>query len=179
LVSFRKKLSVDVLVCRSNNKCAYPVGTALVKNQDQYGDRLTDRSGQPLRVLIVEDEMLTALDFTTAIEDAGAQVLATASSAMAAEALARSLHPDAILMDVRLAGNSDGVDAARAIRAFSNVPIIFVTGNSDRNTRERISTIETSVLISKPAEPSALIAALSQSADRWARWVAPELSHSG
>jgi two-component system, response regulator PdtaR len=85
-----------------------------LNNRDQCcdSDRLLDHSGKPLRVLIVEDEMLTALDFSIVIEDAGAQVLGTAASAEAAEALARDLQPDAVLMDVRLFGDRDGVDAA-------------------------------------------------------------------
>jgi two-component system, response regulator PdtaR len=85
-----------------------------LNNRDQCCDseRLLDHWGKPLRVLIVEDEMLTALDVSIAIEDAGAQVLGTAASAETAETLARDLQPDAVVMDVRLLGDRDGIDAA-------------------------------------------------------------------
>ena len=123
---------------------------------------LLRRFGKPLNVLIVEDEPLTALDFSLMVEDAGGHPVGTASSANGAEALAKSASPDVILMDVRLMGERDGVDAARAIRAFSNVPIVFVTGNSDRMTSERIRAFDGKAPVSKPVTQEALVNAVAE-----------------
>lgn len=118
------------------------------------------RFGKALDVLIVEDEPLTALDFSLMVEDAGGRAVGTASSAAAAETLARSAAPDVILMDVRLMGERDGIEAARAIRAFSDVPIVFVTGNSDRSTVDRIRAFGGAVPVAKPVTQDVLVGAV-------------------
>jgi len=121
---------------------------------------LLRRFGKPLNVLIVEDEPLTAMDFSLMVEDSGGRTVGTASSAVSAEALAKTASPDVILMDVRLTGERDGIDAARAIRAFSAVPIVFVTGNSDRPTVERIRAFEGAAPVVKPVTQEALVSAV-------------------
>jgi CheY-like chemotaxis protein len=122
--------------------------------------RPLSRSGRPLEVLIVEDEALTAMDFAHMVEDAGGRAAATASSASEAEALAKAMNPDVVLMDVRLAGTRDGVEAAYSIRTFSQVPIIFVTGNIDRGTTDRIRAFNGSEPVPKPVDQTRLIAAV-------------------
>jgi CheY-like chemotaxis protein len=128
--------------------------------------RPLSRSGRPLDVLIVEDEALTAMDFAHMVEDAGGRAAATASSASEAEALAKAISPDVVLMDVRLSGARDGVEAAYAIRTFSQVPIIFVTGNSDRGTTERIRAFNGSEPVPKPVDPTRLVAAVLNALER-------------
>ena len=50
--------------------------------------------------------------------------------------------PDFILMDIRLAGTIDGVEAAAAIKAESEIPVIFVTGYDEKSVRERADTLK-------------------------------------
>lgn len=118
------------------------------------------RFGKPIRVLIVEDEPLTALDFSLMIEDAGGRTVGTASSAAGATALARSAAPDVILMDVRLMGDKDGIDAAHEIRAFSDVPIVFVTGNTEPSTVARIRAFGAAP-VAKPVVQETLVLAVA------------------
>jgi CheY-like chemotaxis protein len=118
------------------------------------------RFGKPIRVLIVEDEPLTALDFSLMIEDAGGRTVGTATSAAGATALARTVAPDVILMDVRLMGDTDGIDAARAIRAFSDVPIVFVTGNTEPSTTARIRAFGADP-VAKPVVQETLVLAVA------------------
>jgi CheY-like chemotaxis protein len=66
-----------------------------------------------MRVLIVEDEALIALHLEMLVTDFGHKVCAVASSASEASARAASHYPDVVLMDIRLAKGSSGVDAAR------------------------------------------------------------------
>lgn len=119
------------------------------------------RFGRPIRVLVVEDEPLTALDFTLMIEDAGGCTVGTASSAAGAASLARSATPDVILMDFRLMGDKDGVEAAEEIRAFSDVPIVFVTGNTDPSTAARIRAFGAPP-VAKPVVQETLVLAVAQ-----------------
>jgi CheY-like chemotaxis protein len=139
--------------------CASGEGEA-ARRFDAGAEGALRRFGRPIRVLIVEDEPLTALDFSLMIEDAGGRAVGTASSAADAAALARSAVPDVILMDVRLMGDTDGVDAARAIRAFSDVPIVFVTGNTDPSTAARIRAFGAS-LVAKPVIQETLVLAVA------------------
>jgi CheY-like chemotaxis protein len=122
--------------------------------------RALSSSGKPLEILIVEDEALTALDFALLIHEAGGRSIAIVSSALEAEAVARDTAPDAILMDVRLAGPRDGIEAADAIRQFSSVPVVFVTANSDRATVERIRRFNGREPITKPVDMAGLIQAI-------------------
>jgi DNA-binding NarL/FixJ family response regulator len=124
-------------------------------------DRLVDRSGKPLRVLIVEDEALTAVDYAITIQAAGAQVIGTAPSADLAEALARSLQPDAIVMDVRLSGDRDGIEAAQAIRSFSNAGVVFITGFGETAIRERVYAFNGTMPLCKFTEERMLVSALA------------------
>lgn len=123
-------------------------------------------SGKPLDVLVVEDDALTAVDLSLIVEDAGGRAVATASSAGEAEALARALKPDVVLMDVRLAGARDGVDAAHSIRQFSDVPIVFVTANIDGSTIERIRQFNGSVPVAKPVDTASLMDAVLAAVER-------------
>ena len=69
------------------------------------------------RVLVVEDEALIALSLTDMLESMGLTVCGTADNARSAVDLADRDAPDLVLMDIRLRGKGDGIDAARQIRA--------------------------------------------------------------
>lgn len=91
----------------------------------------------PTRILIVEDEAITALDLKHQISSLGYEVVGMADTAEGAVRLAREHHPDLVLMDIRLSGDLDGIVAASAIRGSENIPIIFLTAHSDQATLER------------------------------------------
>jgi CheY-like chemotaxis protein len=110
------------------------------------------RNGAPCRILIVEDDALIALDLQHTIEDLGGAVVGRASRTSEAIGLAVKHQPDVVLMDIRLAGGSDGIEAARGIRRLQEVPIIFVTGNADPATRERVLELSNVSLLNKPVD---------------------------
>jgi DNA-binding NtrC family response regulator len=101
-------------------------------------------------ILIVEDEVLIAETFATMAEAAGMHVCGMAASADQAIALAELHDPSLILMDVRLRGAKDGVAAALAIREFSLVPVIYVTGSRELETVRRIETDKSASILYKP-----------------------------
>jgi len=64
--------------------------------------------------------------------------------------LTEQAQPDIILMDIRLASNMNGLEAARKIRTYSQVPIIFITGYPDEMLREQAAKLQPAVYIVKP-----------------------------
>lgn len=115
----------------------------------------------PLRVLIVEDEFFIALDLQAILEADGHQVLGVATSAQEAVQVTQNLMPDVVLMDVRLARGSDGVDAAREIRARFDIGSIFVTANADAGTKLRAASADPIGFLEKPVTPLSLRQALA------------------
>lgn len=79
------------------------------------------------RILIVEDETVTALHLQQELSRLGYHIPAVASSGEEAVRLAEELNPDLVLMDVKLAGSMDGLDASQRIREKAAIPIVYVT----------------------------------------------------
>jgi CheY-like chemotaxis protein len=95
-------------------------------------------SGRSLySILVVEDERIVALDLVDTLHQLGYIVTASVSSGEAAIQEAVSLHPDLVLMDIRLAGAIDGIEAAITIKAKMDIPIIYLTAHSDDSTLAR------------------------------------------
>ncbi|TGK07956.1 response regulator [Leptospira semungkisensis] len=90
-----------------------------------------------LNVLVVEDEIITAMVVKRELEKMGCNVLNLATSGEDAVRIAKADRPDLILMDITLAGEIDGVTAASEIKQEIDIPIVFVTGYQDSVTRER------------------------------------------
>ena len=90
------------------------------------------------RVLIVEDELLVAWHLESLIRDQSLEVCGLVPDGDGAVEQAADLDVDLVLMDVRLAGRMDGIEAARRIREQRNTPIIFITAHGDQETRAYI-----------------------------------------
>jgi DNA-binding NarL/FixJ family response regulator len=110
------------------------------------------------RVLIVEDEPLITLGLTLTLEEMGLQVCETAATAADAIALAQEHRPSLVIMDVRLAGPEDGVDAAIAIHRTLGAPVIFLTGSREPETVERIRQDHPAAILFKPVLTEDLMA---------------------
>jgi signal transduction histidine kinase len=102
------------------------------------------------RILVVEDEVLTAKDLQRTLERLGYDVLQPASSAREAVDLAREHKPDLVLMDIHLDGMSDGIEAADTIRSGADIPIVFVTAFADADTVQRAKRVAPYGYILKP-----------------------------
>jgi response regulator of citrate/malate metabolism len=101
-------------------------------------------------VLIVEDEFLIADMFEAQIEDMGITVCGIAGTADQAIALAREHRPVLVLMDVRLKGDKDGVDAAIAIHSTVGSKIIFITGSREPANIQRMKLDHSIAVLFKP-----------------------------
>lgn len=112
-------------------------------------------------VLIVDDDFLIVEYLRDVVADFGYVVAGTAATAGAAVDAARALQPDLILMDVRLRGRRDGVDAAVQIHTEMGVPIIFITGSNEPETIARINEDSPTGVLIKPIMPQHLKDALT------------------
>jgi AmiR/NasT family two-component response regulator len=101
-------------------------------------------------VLIVEDDYIIADLFCMEIEDMGLRVCGIADTALKAVALAREHRPTLVLMDFRLKGTEDGVDASIAIHEAIGSKVIFITGSQEPTTLDRIKLDHATAVLIKP-----------------------------
>jgi two-component system cell cycle sensor histidine kinase/response regulator CckA len=83
------------------------------------------------RIMVVEDERITAESIKCTLEDLGYAVCAIVATGAEAVAQAEEQRPDLVLMDIVLRGGMDGIDAAERIRAAHNIPIVYATAYAD------------------------------------------------
>ena len=111
-------------------------------------------------VLIIEDEPIIALDIETMVEELGHTVTGVARTHREAIALVAKKRPGLVLADIQLADGSSGLDAVNEILSSIDVPVIFITAYPERLlTGDRP---EPAFLITKPFQPEAVKAAISQ-----------------
>ena len=121
-----------------------------------------DRSqGRRRRILIVEDDYIAALQFANALAEAGFEVVDIASTAAEAIAFVPDHLPDLIVMDVRLAGPRDGIEAASEIFRCFGIQSIFVSGFLDPPTRARGLAANPFGWLSKPIQQAKLVATVN------------------
>jgi DNA-binding NarL/FixJ family response regulator len=94
-----------------------------------------EESRRSLRLLVVEDEYLTALNTRYALENEDYEIVDVVGSASDAVVAVEQYQPDLVLMDIRLSGSRDGVDAALEIYRRFGVRCIFATAHADPATR--------------------------------------------
>ena len=106
----------------------------------------------PARILIVEDERVVALDIRYRLQSFGYTAIDIVVSGEDAIARTSATRPDLVLMDIKLKGEMDGVTAAEVIRLKFNIPVVYLTANSDPETLRRARITEPFGFILKPIE---------------------------
>lgn len=101
-------------------------------------------------VLIVEDEIVLAMELEEKLTEMGYRVVARVTSGEDALKRAKELRPDLILMDIRLDDELDGIEAARLIRKQQHVPIVYLTAYADNSTLQRAKLTEPFGYLVKP-----------------------------
>ncbi len=118
-----------------------------------------------LRILIVEDEAVTAADLLDELTAQGYEVTGTADNAEDALRLAEAGKPDMVLMDINLAGSADGIHAASAMRG-AEIPVIFLTAHYDERTLGRAKLASPVGYLTKPFERYQLAVAIEMGIQR-------------
>ena len=111
------------------------------------------------KIMIVEDEMLIAMGYAAALINASFDVPnVIINTGEEAVKTILSVNPDLVLMDINLKGEIDGIDAAKQILKKKNVPIIFMSGNDDAETKKRALSINPAGYLNKPINQKKMIA---------------------
>jgi CheY-like chemotaxis protein len=114
-----------------------------------------------LRIAVVEDDVFIRLDLTVHLRGAGHTVVGTADSAEQAVRIVEQQRPDVVLMDVRLIGDRDGIDAALEIWERFKIRSVFVSANLDPQSRERAAAATPAGFVEKPFTARRLLAAVA------------------
>jgi two-component system, cell cycle sensor histidine kinase and response regulator CckA len=104
----------------------------------------------PARVLIVEDERLVARDLERRIRRLGYSVVALVSTGIEAIHQALELRPDMVLMDIRLQGQMDGIEAVASIRKQVCVRVVYISAYMDEPTLARARATQPIAFLHKP-----------------------------
>ena len=119
-----------------------------------------------VKVLIVEDEAIAALALTHMLEDLGCEVVGVADTGDRCLALARAATPDLLIMDVRLRGAMDGLQAATELRRWLAAPIVFTSAYSQEELVRRGAPERDVTFIGKPIALHDLRRVLERFAER-------------
>lgn len=119
------------------------------------------------KILVVEDENIVAKDIKASLQSLGYVVPALAASGEEAINKVAEFSPDVVLMDIRLKGDMDGVEAAEQIYTRFNVPIIYLTAHSDGSTLQRAKAIGPFGYILKPFEEQDLLTTIETALHRY------------
>ena len=103
-----------------------------------------------LRILLVEDEVITAMQMKAELQREGFTILKFVTDYASRE------KPGLLLMDINLAGKMDGIDAASRIRAIYPVSVIFISGYDDADLKKRAETASPVRYLVKPVRTAEL-----------------------
>ncbi len=120
------------------------------------------REGSAQRIMIVEDEFLIAITLEDMLVSEGYVVVGTAASYEKALALAEETRPSLVLMDIHIASERDGVDAATEIYQSLGIRSMFTSANIDPDNVERGKAANPAGWLSKPYSPNALTKAVEE-----------------
>ncbi|WP_249156427.1 response regulator [Bradyrhizobium japonicum] len=129
-------------------------------------DEANDRVDQSRAVLIVEDDFLIAMQAEAALLDAGFRVTGIATTAEEALTMAREQKPALAIMDIRLAGRRDGVEAAGDLFRELGLRCVFATAHDDLLTRTRAEPFAPLGWLSKPYTMASLTSVVRASLAR-------------
>ncbi|RZJ66000.1 MAG: response regulator transcription factor [Flavobacterium sp.] len=106
--------------------------------------------GKPIQILIVEDEMIIAANLSLQLVELGYDVAGIIPRADEALAHINNRQPDILLLDINLRGDIDGIEMAYQMQKLHDIPIIYLTANSDEAHFERAKATNPYAFISKP-----------------------------
>jgi two-component system, response regulator PdtaR len=131
-----------------------------------YSDGMRPATETCRRILIVEDDYFVGALLEQHLRDAGFHVVGVAMTADEAVRFAERERPDLAVMDVRLAGVRDGIDAAIELRSRYNVPSLFATAHGDLATQTRAEKARPAGWLTKPYSAQLAVATIRKILDQ-------------
>jgi CheY-like chemotaxis protein len=132
--------------------------------QESHPDQAQGQSAKAVqpacRVLVVEDEFFLAVQIEEWLLDNGLEVVDVVHTAEEAIAVADTERPDLVIMDIRLASETDGIAAALEILGRTGIRCIFATAYADAATRERGEKARPFAWLRKPFTADVLLGAI-------------------
>ncbi len=116
---------------------------------------------RPAKILIVEDELILATTLKEILESLGYTVTGIAASFEDTLDQVMQNLPDLVLMDIRLPGPRDGIDAATLLEEALQIPVLYLTGYADRDTLKRVYASRPYGYLRKPVTQEELAAAIA------------------
>lgn len=113
----------------------------------------------PLRVMVVEDERVVAMELERVLERMGCVVCASVASGQAALEASESCELDLVFMDITIEGAMDGIETSLRLRQRRNIPVVFCSSYS-RTLRHRAESTDAAGYLQKPLDHDALAAVL-------------------
>ncbi|MBN2612155.1 MAG: response regulator [Bacteroidales bacterium] len=113
-----------------------------------------------IRILIIEDELIIAEDMKEKLQDLGYSVAGIACDTEESMKFIDISLPDIALVDIQLRDNDNGIELAGTLKTKYNIPVVFITSHSDRNTVEQAKNVEPEGYIVKPFEKEDLFTAI-------------------
>jgi DNA-binding NarL/FixJ family response regulator len=129
---------------------------------DAPGFEARPDAGAGPRILLVEDDFLVGMEMETGLEEAGYEVAGIAATAEEAVALAAERRPALVVMDIRLAGARDGVDAALEIFGTLGIRSLFASAHGDPQVRARAEPAQPLGWVAKPYRVETLVKAVEE-----------------
>jgi CheY-like chemotaxis protein len=121
---------------------------------------------EPIKVMVVEDEVLIGLMLAKKLRAYGFDVVEVVTTGEEAVEQAVRLQPAVVLMDVTLADQMNGLEAAQHIERAAGIPIIIFTGYDDGLVREQISNFNPAAVLTKMEPIDTIVAAINRAAGR-------------
>ncbi|NPU91256.1 MAG: EAL domain-containing protein [Gammaproteobacteria bacterium] len=118
------------------------------------------------KIVVVEDERIVALNLQQRLIKLGYEVPAMAVSAQQALSAVESSHPDIVLMDIHIEGDTDGIDAAEILMKKHQTPVIYLTAYSEENTLRRARNTKPYGYLLKPFSERELHATIQMALER-------------
>ena len=120
-----------------------------------------------IKILIVEDEAIAALELKMRLQSKGFKYVTIVSSGEQAIKLVDKTKFNLILMDVILSGKIDGIETAKKISTHYQIPIIYITGNTHYKTDERLVATRPFDVLIKPVTDWKLFEVIEQALTNW------------
>ena len=141
----------------------------LIESGDEGEETRTAPAGRadpPRRcILLVEDDFLVGMEVEAGLEEAGYEVAGIATTTEEAVAIAAARRPALVVMDIRLAGDRDGVDAALEIFRTQGIRSLFASAHGDAEVRARAEAARPLGWVAKPYRVETLLAAVARALD--------------
>ena len=118
------------------------------------------------KIMIVEDEVITAMAMGSTLKKAGHEILGPAISGERAIQQIEQERPDVVLMDISLRGKLNGIEAAHLLRDRWGIPVIFTTGYADRELVKKLTENGFSHCFIKPLDMPGIMALIDSIATR-------------